>query len=191
MPSQLFFRNLEIQGLKERKGKGKKEEKMMETRGRIFCDMDGVLTDFDGRFEYFTGLTPKEYEDTKGTEAFWNAITPIGKDFWSKMPWTPGGRRLWNFIKNYEPRLLTAPSQDVSSRIGKKEWVINNLTPIPKVIFKGAKYKHQAVKYPTDILIDDRYDNIARWRSAGGIGLHHPTNGDPSEVIEKLKELGF
>ena len=26
---------------------------------KIYCDMDGVLTDFEARFEHFTGTNPK------------------------------------------------------------------------------------------------------------------------------------
>ena len=29
---------------------------------KIYCDMDGVLTDFESRFEHYSGMTPKEYE---------------------------------------------------------------------------------------------------------------------------------
>ena len=39
------------------------------------------------------------------------------------------------------------------------------------------------------ILIDDREDNIKGWEEAGGIGLHHPENGNPSNVISQIKKL--
>ena len=38
---------------------------------KIYCDMDGVLTDFEKRFEHFSGMHPQEYEKEKGTPAFW------------------------------------------------------------------------------------------------------------------------
>ena len=31
----------------------------------IFVDMDGVLTDFEGRFEQFAGVTPDEFMSQK------------------------------------------------------------------------------------------------------------------------------
>ena len=41
---------------------------------QIYCDMDGVLTDFEGRFDHFTGMNPQEYEREHGTPAFWDLI---------------------------------------------------------------------------------------------------------------------
>ena len=32
---------------------------------KIYCDMDGVLTDFEKRFEHFSGMHPQEYEKAK------------------------------------------------------------------------------------------------------------------------------
>jgi hypothetical protein len=57
----------------------------------IYCDMDGVLTDFETRFEHYTGYSnPKEYEDEFGSAAFWNIIDgEVGIKFWSEMPWMP------------------------------------------------------------------------------------------------------
>ena len=34
---------------------------------KIYCDMDGVLTDFEKRFEHFAGMSPKEYETKSET----------------------------------------------------------------------------------------------------------------------------
>jgi len=57
---------------------------------KIYCDMDGVLTDFESRFEHFTGMHPQEYEKAKGTAAFWHLIdTEIGVSFWVGMDWMP------------------------------------------------------------------------------------------------------
>jgi len=32
---------------------------------KIYCDMDGVLTDFESRFEHFTGMHPKNMKKQK------------------------------------------------------------------------------------------------------------------------------
>ena len=67
---------------------------------KIYCDMDGVLTDFEKRFDQFTGMNPQEYESKFGTEQFWHLIdNKIGVRFWVGMDWMPQGQRLWDFIK--------------------------------------------------------------------------------------------
>ena len=168
---------------------------------RLYCDMDGVLCDFKGRFEMLFGKGPREIENEKGAPYFWAMIRNVGAKYWSRMPWTPGGQTLWNAIKVYDPAILTAPprkkgdfqSFDPSAMEGKSEWVKTNLGDYP-VLFKRSKDKKDIAAQDVangliPILIDDRESNISGWEAAGGIGLHHPENGSPSEVIKKLKEL--
>jgi len=159
---------------------------------QIYCDMDGVLCDFKGRFEHFTGLEPEEYKDKYSKNMFWDLIDKkVGLKYWSDMSWTPMGKLLWNYIKPYNPELLTSPSFDDNSRLGKLLWVKKNLKGSPKVNFKRAKEKHHFAN-ENSILIDDRLDTIGRWKNAGGIGIHHPENTlDISIILEQLKDLGY
>ena len=159
---------------------------------RIYCDMDGVLCDFAGRFEHYSGMHPREYENKFGKGPFWRLIDKeVGLVFWSKMNWTPNGKLLWNFIKPYNPQLLTSPSSADESKLGKKMWVRENLNPQPKVNFRRAKEKHDFAN-PNSILIDDREDTIERWNNAGGIGIHHPENTtNITPILNRLKELGY
>ena len=157
---------------------------------KIYCDMDGVLTDFQKRFEHFTGMSPKEYENKHGTAGFWNLIdVEVGIKFWSDMDWMPEGKRLWNFIEKYNPDLLTSPSKDDGSRLGKKLWVRENLTPLPNVIFSYSKDK-QRYANSNSILIDDKKSNINEWIAKGGIALRCK-NGNITPVLEGLIKLGY
>jgi|TARA_R100000027_G_C2225600_1_gene87471 hypothetical protein len=157
---------------------------------KIYCDMDGVLTDFESRFEHFTGMTPKEYENKFGTAGFWNLIdVQVGVKFWVGMSWMPQGQALWNFISPYKPDLLTSPSRDNNSRLGKNLWVKNNLNPKPKVIFAYSADK-QRYANENSILIDDKKSNINEWIAAGGIAFR-VKNGDIDPAIQGLKELGY
>ena len=166
-----------------------KEEKPTP-KYKIYCDMDGVLTDFESRFEHYSGMHPQEYEKSKGLAAFWNLIdVEVGVKFWIGMPWMPQGQQLWNFIKPYQPDLLTSPSRDNNSRLGKNLWVKNNLNPKPKVIFAYSKVK-QRYANKNSILIDDKPSNINEWTSKGGIAIRCK-DGNVTHVIEKLKELGY
>jgi phosphoglycolate phosphatase-like HAD superfamily hydrolase len=178
-----------------------KDEGQTEQTYTLYCDMDGVLCDFDSRFlevlretgkKHYSikGITSaNDFEDKYGKEEFWKFIDKtVGVRFWVGMEWTPSGAKLWNFIKKYNPTLLTSPSRDNNSRLGKRLWVKNHIPGTP-VVFKYSKVK-QEMATPTSILIDDRKDTIDRWNAAGGIGIYHPTNTyNIDEVIEKLLEV--
>jgi len=78
---------------------------------------------------------------------------------------------------------------------GKTEWAESNLNlSASDIVFKKSKDKKLIAQQDVangliPILIDDREDNIAGWEAAGGVGILHPENGNPSEVIKKIKEL--
>ena len=157
---------------------------------KIYCDMDGVLTDFEKRFDHFSGMHPQEYEKKFGIEQFWHLIdTKIGVRFWVGMDWMPEGKRLWDFISPYKPDLLTSPSRHNSSRLGKQLWAKNNLSPKPKVILAYSQDK-QRYSNENSILIDDKKSNINEWAAKGGIAIRCK-NGNVDHVIEKLQELGY
>ncbi len=157
---------------------------------QIYCDMDGVLTDFERRFDFFTGMHPQDYEKKYGIAKFWNLIdVEIGVRFWVGMGWMPRGKELWDFIKPYQPHLLTSPSKNDTSRLGKNLWVRNNLNPKPKTIFAYSKDK-QRYSNKSSILIDDKKSNIKEWIASGGIAFR-VENGDITPAIQGLKKLGY
>ena len=150
---------------------------------KIYCDMDGVIVDFDKGYKELTG-TEASFDTPK--EEFWTPIQKAGAEFWIKLQWMPDGKQLWNYIKPYNPQLLSAPSRDESSKIGKFVWVKRNV-PGTKLILRSAERK-QEFATPNSILIDDRADNIQRWKDAGGIGILHTSAAD---TIQQLKDLGL
>lgn len=157
---------------------------------KIYCDMDGVLTDFESRFDHFSGMHPQAYEKKFGTPAFWELIdNKIGVRFWVGMDWMPQGQKLWDFISPYKPDLLTSPSRHDTSRLGKNLWVRNHLNPKPKVIFAYSADK-QRYANENSILIDDKKSNIKEWEAQGGIAIRCK-NGNVDHVIDELKKLGY
>ena len=168
-------------------GKVLKEEEV-EQQYTIYCDMDGVLTNFDKQFKELSGgIAPKDYEDKYGKDAFWSLISEGGVGYWVGMPWMPNGKQLWEYISKYNPIILSAPSRENESRLGKRLWVRNNLKPKPKLILASAANKPN---YSTrnKILIDDRPDTIDNWNTKGGTGILFKST---SQVIEELKKLGL
>ena len=157
-----------------------------EQQYKLYCDMDGVIVDFEHGYNRLTGRDAPGFSSPYDKNEFWSAITKAGAEFWADLEWMPDGQQLWDYIKQYNPKLLTAPSMDPSSKEGKLQW-INKHIPGTKAIFKQAKYK-QELASPNAILIDDREDNIERWIEAGGIGIRHTS---ASSTIKKLKQLGL
>lgn len=154
---------------------------------QIYSDMDGVITDFDSKFKSLSGGIPSsEYEQKYGKEKFWELISNKGVGFWVGMKWMPDGKEYWDYIKQYNPKLLSAPSRDKSSRLGKRLWVRNNLPGI-ELILRPADKKREFAS-PTSILIDDIESNINQWRQDGGIGILHTS---AQNTIKELKKLGL
>jgi predicted kinase len=151
---------------------------------KVYCDMDGVLVDFERGYNELTGKQTPGVDSTYDKEDFWSAITKAGAKFWADLNWMSDGKQLWDYIKQHDPKLLTAPSREKSSEIGKKEWVDKQIPGTP-IIFKQAKDKKDLAE-PNAILIDDRKDNIQQWIDAGGIGIRHTSTASTIKQLEKL-----
>jgi len=182
----MFARELAL-GLEEQ------EEKIDEPN--IYLDMDGVVANFDKRFEDLSGMLPQAYVDKHGKNAFWDLIDEKHKvSFWRGIEIMPGANELVNFVSKYPYQMLTAPSVKKQSVIGKGLWVkdkVGTLYPSkPKVFYRKAKEKHMVKPNLTknDILVDDRPDTIARWDGAGGTAVLYQSAG---QVINDLKRLGL
>ena len=166
-----------------------------ENEYKVYLDMDGVLADFDQRFQDISGVKPKDFENKYGKKAFWDLIDEENKiSFWVGIPTMPGAADLVNAVKDYNYELLTSPSAKKQSYLGKILWVKNHTGDVfpskPRINFKKAKEKHlvkpQLAK--TDILIDDREDTIGRWNAAGGTGIVYK---NISQVLNDLGKLGL
>ena len=73
---------------------------------RLFLDCDGVLADFDSGFESKFGSSPKDYEDTYGTKAFWYIIRN-DLNFFGTLPLMPDATELYESVKHLRPIILT------------------------------------------------------------------------------------
>lgn len=168
---------------------------------RIFCDLDGVLVDFDRGFqeipENYNKFTPKDYEEKNGKNSIWKLIEKYGSDYWVNLPWKSDGRELWDYIKRYNPIILSSPSLSQSSIEGKTRWVANNLditddpvtdpadySPGDKLILYKDKFKF--AESSSDILIDDTEKKLTDWTEAGGTGILHT---DATETIRLIEEI--
>lgn len=150
----------------------------------IFCDMDGVLVDFDGEFFKNHGILPHKLP----RQELWQIVLDT-KDYWVNLPKLKDADKLVNYLKKYGFQILTGLPQygfDKAEK-EKKQWLKNNYGIVDGVICCLSKDKQNYGK-AKDILIDDRPNNIEKWEEMGGIGILH-TSAD--ETIKKLQELNY
>ena len=159
-----------------------------EFRPRIYCDMDGVLTDFDKQFSEIHPWGPKKFTEKNGKDEFWELIDGRGVGFWVGMDWMEDGKELFKFITdNFYVELLSSPSRSEHSRLGKRLWVRNHKLGVKLNL--AYSYNKQKYAAPSHILIDDRKDNIEQWESQGGIGILHTSAKETIECLRKKAKL--
>ena len=167
-------------------------ESTNEQNFKIFLDLDGTITDWEKSFrdlgdDLTKGLTGKEYENKFGREPLWELITKEGKlDFWSEMGWMNDGRKLWNYVKKFNPTILSTPTRSNLSKQGKEMWIKRELGEKVPFIFAKDKYKYADIN---SILIDNYDKKINDWINLGdGIGILHQS---ADKTIEELKKYGL
>ena len=178
---------------------------------RIFCDLDGVLADFQGGLQV-NGISG--FGDDRA--AMWREIRAV-PSFFVNLDMMEGAERLWAFISPYKPSILTgagSPSfspqeEGISSFANQKAaWCRRRLSMVdavhvdllhdeddPRVkcgdenliITTKTSRKHD-LSGEGKILIDDSLKLEKAWVGEGGIFVHHKS---ADETIEKLKSLGF
>ena len=155
--------------------------------------MDGVLCDFKKYAEQTVGVPINQWMKLSKVDK-WKPIVDKG-DFWSTMPWMPGGKELWNFIKKYNPDILSAHVEEVRDPTcipGKTLWAKRNLgIPNNRINlvrrFQKKDYAQTGYKSPA-ILIDDYEKNTKEFAARGGIGI---TFKSAAQTIRELKKYGF
>lgn len=156
---------------------------------KVYCDMDGVLTNFNHEADSLWPGVRLNMDHTK----LWSNIEEVGPSWWANLPWMPDGKVLWNYIKPYNPMILTAVpkaeygSSGYTARDGKVRWITRELGDpfIRTAVITTADRKHHYA-IPNSILIDDTKLNVDRFTKAGGIGILHISAQD---TITQLKNL--
>ncbi len=154
---------------------------------KLYCDLDGVLVNFTGGYEKLTG------QNIEGkfinNEAFWKPISDAKEHFWAELEWCHDGRDLWDYIQKYKPIILSAPSREVSSQIGKDMWLSRHIPEITSSQrYYVPRWEKMKYAYSKAILIDDMSNTIEEWINKGGIGILHTST---SNTIKQLEDLGF
>ena len=151
----------------------------------IFCDLDGVLSDFTtGANLVWDGFREKPVKRKRK----WKALERRPK-FYEDLPWMQDGLLLWNAIKGRKPTILTGVPYGGWAEPQKRCWVIKELGADVPVItcYSNAKHKYCPADSPGAILIDDNKNRKEAWEAMGGTFIHHTSSKD---TIRKLLALG-
>ncbi len=164
--------------------------------------MDGVLVDFlSGALDalnrdFNRSITIEQYADKFAqwetydyygitTQQFWDSIhsTP---DFWYNLKPMPWYKELYAMLSEIsDVTILTTPSLDPSCAMQKLQWLDNYMGIKSDAVFMGARKYLMA---GNGILIDDYFNNVNKFRSAGGEAILIPSNWNTNGLtFERIK----
>ena len=187
---------------------GEKGLNKQQQQYKIYCDLDGVLVDFDAGIQRVTGSKPHQLPPY----ILWSKVAST-PDFFENLGWMADGKELWNSIKGMDPDILTGVPTAKKCRAQKAAWCERELgMPTSHVDMAGTKKAHEVVSGRRSkkegvvnvitcwsrnkhcesrrgaVLIDDRLSLQQDWVARGGIFIHH-TNTRKS--LGELRRLGI
>lgn len=160
---------------------------------KLYVDLDGVLADFMTGASKDLNFPVDEARlgtDNKYRNMFWKKVREFssnGGELWRHLDKMPDADVLWNYVKQFNPTILTAagdPKYNADPQ--KRAWIQDNLGDVPTIVVQTSKEK-ASLAGPDSILVDDRAKSIDPWTAAGGKGVLHTS---AANSIAQLKKLG-
>lgn len=151
----------------------------------IFCDLDGVLTDFCRKVEEVCGLPPDHCEKN----SMWTKLSALAdggpEGFYSQLGWMPDGPALWKAIAHLSPTILTGVPRGAWALPQKKLWCARELGSAVAVqgCLAAHKCRHAS---PGAVLIDDTLRIQGSWMARGGRFVHHTSTASTLAALRRL-----
>lgn len=145
---------------------------MLEHAGwQVFCDLDGVLADFDRKVSELTGKRPADFRRRR---KMWRKLAPPSTpDFFASLPWMRDGAELWAALAPLSPSILSgAPSGDWAAP-QKRRWCEENLCLPPERVHVVDACDKDLFSRPGAVLVDDYAGHREPWERRGGIFIHY------------------
>ncbi|MDR0727131.1 MAG: hypothetical protein LBF37_03655 [Rickettsiales bacterium] len=175
---------------------------------RLFFDMDNVLADFekDAKKHKVPGielnkgdslLSPDVLDEKK---RFWQRIEK-NQNFWLQLPMVTDIKLLLDYAIKMGDMYVLSKAPAASNFVGgktyynkiikdKKTWINQNMSkyfPKSRVIVSDVPKGKLIGPGATDVLIDDRLDNVNEWQQAGGAGIHFKDVAGAIQYLAKLR----
>tara|TARA_R110000822_G_scaffold44843_1_gene120213 strand:+ start:5323 stop:5823 length:501 start_codon:yes stop_codon:yes gene_type:complete len=158
---------------------------------KIYLDMDGVIADFFGSIEKKFNIDHwKQLDDPvlaiegfRNTDWFYTL-----KPFDTSAKLVEAARNIAGY-NGYGICSSPITNDDHNSGYWKRRWLEDNgfMPKVKNFIITQEKWKFatEEITGEPNILVDDKFDNITRWRAAGGIGLRYQANESDIDLLIK------
>lgn len=168
---------------------------------KVFCDMDGVLTDFPSAYNErrenqgkepipLSAFNERDFPIAVGQEA-WRIDAELDFRFWANLPWMPHGLEFLVLLERlFGPQnicLLSFPSHNAEvGAAGKIAWVKREAVSYETRLILAMDKRFCASS--DAILFDDKPRNAEEFTAAGGWGcvVPAPWNCAGSVTMEKF-----
>lgn len=153
----------------------------------LYIDMDGVLCNFEKRFEELFNKSADRSRELKEFTTDWSTFIEGGN--FATLEWWPGGQELLEFVNsipNINIEILSSSGGELYHKEvteQKQKWLQDHGITYKQNIIPGSRLKANYAKGADTILVDDTDYVIEGFIEKGGIGILHRDLGNTKQLI--------